>query len=114
MKFLIYLDGSPAAHGHTRFEFKWSQTHGVYLWEGREIEAHEFNKIAAIAFTRYIQFSKLGWVVKAKIVDSPRQEPAATGEVTLDQALEVVEALAPHRLKKKTGPKVEDEALAHA
>jgi hypothetical protein len=111
MKFIIYLDGNPFVQGYTRFEFKWSQSHGAYLWEGREIDEKEFNSVAKVALTRY---ASMKWHPMVKIV-SGIDEPAATAvlppsvgrEITVDEALDVMERLAPHRLKKKTGPKPE-------
>lgn len=108
MKFIIYLDGNPHVQGYTRFEFKWSQSHGAYIWQGREIEASEFNKEAEIALTRY---ARVNWHPKVKIVSGIHERVApidsTAKEITLAEAEEVMERLAPHRLKKKTGPKPE-------
>jgi hypothetical protein len=109
MKFIIYLDGNPFVQGYTRFEFKWSQSHGAYLWEGREIDANEFNAVAKVALTRY---ANLKWHPMVKIVsglDAKQEVPAdfTRGEISLADAEATMERLAPHRLKKKTGPKPE-------
>lgn len=103
MKFIIYLEGNPSVQGYTRFEYKWSQQHGVYLWQGREIDEKEFNKEAEIALTRY---SRLHWHPKVKILPGPPAEPVEK-EISVADAEAVMERLAPHRLKKKTGPKPE-------
>jgi len=111
MKFIIYLDGNPFVQGYTRFEFKWSQSHGAYLWEGREIDANEFNAVAKVALTRY---ANLKWHPMVKIVSGLGEQPLTAvlppsvgNEITVSEAEAVMERLAPHRLKKKTGPKPE-------
>ena len=104
MKFLIYLEGNPQIQGYTRFEFKWSQKHGVYLFNGQETEKKDFNEVAARVFS--IPQYRLMFP-KVKLLGS-EEEP--TREITVAEAEEVMERLAPHRLKKKPGPKSEPVA----
>ena len=108
MKFLIYVRGHPNYNGHVRLRFRWVPSHGLYLLDGKETEAKDFDKAIEDVFKNEIYRDMFPMV---KIAPGTANEST---EVTLDKALEVVEHLAPHRLKKKTGPKVEDEALAHA
>ncbi len=106
IKLAIYVTGSVLAHGHKRREFVWSPEHGIYLYGGSLIDADKFNAVYARCVKTNTDMSPL---VKV-IATTPEAAPApvatiAAGEVTLAQAEAVMERLAPHRLKKKTGPK---------
>lgn len=110
MKLIIYINvGPPNIAGHHKLEFKWSQAHGCHIYLGRELTPEEFNKHAADAFgPRYQDFYRDSFYPGVRIVGM--EVPSAPlglepDEVTLDEALEVVERMAPHRLRAKTGPK---------
>lgn len=50
MKLLIYIPGRPNVHGHKRREFIWRPEHNCHVYQGREVEAAEFNQIAEKVF----------------------------------------------------------------
>lgn len=109
MKFLFYLEGNPLIQGHTRLEFKWSPAHGVFLFEGKETEPKDFDAVARTVFgPRYrnlffplVKLAGAAAAAAAPVADKP-------AEITVADAEAVMERLAPHRLKKKPGPKVEE------
>jgi len=105
MKLLIFVKGAPIVNGYRRMEFEWSVPHKLYLFKGRELEASEFNVAAERVFNSPIYRNMFPSVM---IAPGSVQAPApAPEEITLDKALGVVERYAPHRLKKKPGPKEE-------
>ncbi len=108
MKFLIYVRGNPNYNGHVRMRFRWVPQHGLYLLDGKETEAKDFDKAFKDVFESEIYREMFPLV---KIAPGTASE---TAELTLDKALDLVEKLAPHRLKKQPGPKVREQVLAHA
>ena len=124
MKIIIYLDGHPNTHGHSRLQFKWSTEYACYLYQGKVFEdAKEFNEAcrASTSGPNAQIFRRLGWAINVKILEAGptfMQPPAPTvPDITMAQAEEVLERLAPHRLKKKPGPRADlqlEPAGAHA
>jgi hypothetical protein len=112
---IIYITGKPNLHGHKRREFVWSEAHGLYLYEGKELAADAFNA----AYERCMRnnadmnprvrvvvgsvpaAAPASPVVKVAIVPAPPQPRA----ITLEEAEATMARLAPERLKKKTGPR---------
>lgn len=105
MKFLIFVRGQPLVHGYKRLEFVWSQAHKLYLYLGREIEASELDALCDKVF---IHPTYRTMFPSVHVAPGSVQDPApVAADVTLAKALEVVEELAPHMLKKKPGPRPE-------
>lgn len=121
-RLIIYVSGKPLLHGHKRREFLWSPTHRCYLYNGKEIDASEFNATYDKAMRNNSDMSPRVMVVPSmevqsepptssstsavveKVTVTEPDEPNVAG-VTVDEAVAVLERLAPERLKKKTGPK---------
>lgn len=106
-KIVIYLTGKPRSNGYQIREFKWVESLGLYLYDGREFAPAEFNA----AFDKALKTNAdLHFRVKFTDTaegDAPEAVAPTAHEVTLEEAEAVVARLAPHRLKKKTGPKAE-------
>ena len=107
MKLIIYVTGSYLYYGHQRSEYIWSVKHGVYIYQGKEWDASEFNAIIDRAL-KHPAFDDMHPSVKIVDITEPA---AAPKEITLEEAEEIVNRLAPHRLKKKTGPKSELQSV---
>lgn len=121
-RLIIYVTGKPNLHGHKRREFLWSPAHSLYLYGGKEIEADQFNAAYEKAMKNNADMNPRAKVVASIGVqaESPTSNsggPAAVTnvtvahETTVDEALAVLERLAPERLKKKPGRKP-NEAVA--
>lgn len=104
MKFLIYVRGNPLVNGHVRMRFRWVPKYELYLWDGKETDVDEFDKVMAEAFKNPL-YKIMN--PEAKLAPGTFQAPAAAVEITVADAEAVMERLAPHRLKRKPGPKVE-------
>jgi hypothetical protein len=113
-KLIIYAKGHPLVNGLKRMEFLWVEKYGSYLYLGRELDEHEFNIVVEKAMNLYRAFYPL---VKVVDISEPAPAPAKSApsaeldidesgprEITVAEALEVMERLAPHRLKKQPGP----------
>jgi hypothetical protein len=112
MTFLVYLKGSPLVQGHVRMRFRWVPKYALYLWDGKETEAKDLDEVCDTVFVKQPIYRQMFPSVKITPGTNAPQPPQEK-EITLDQALEVVERYAPHRLKQKTGPKAKAElALA--
>ena len=106
MKFLIFIRGNPIMNGYVRREFRWVPQQELYLWQGREVEAHEFNAVMDTLFkTNRALYAKMYPEVRI-VASSEKELPVPTGprEITVGEAEEVMEKYAPHRLKRKPGP----------
>lgn len=118
-KLIIYVSGKPNIYGFKRAEFKWSQEHKKFLFLGREIEESEFNALAERALNNYHDMNPRVMFVGAPAASEESLQPApvatiGTGEITLEMAEEVIQRLAPQRLKKKSGPKPNPAAVVAA
>jgi hypothetical protein len=107
MKLIIFVGGRPTTSGHKIREFVWSPTHGCYLFGGKEWAASEFNA----AYERAVNQNE-DMRPRVKVVGIGAESPApvtpvliATRPPTVDEAVAVLQRLAPERLKAKTGPK---------
>ena len=109
MTLQFYVTGNPSYNGLVRLRFRWVPKLGLYLLDGKETEPKDFDRTFKEIFSNEIYRDMFPQV---RITPGTLNDDG--GEVTLDKALEVVESLAPHRLKKKTSPKVEDLEPAHA
>lgn len=104
MKLHLYILGRPNLHGHRRREFQWSPPHGVYLYEGKEFSAAEFNAAYERCMKRNADMNP-----RVRVADDAEQlAPVATispaQEVTVEMAEAVMWRLAPEKMKKKPGP----------
>lgn len=102
-KLIIYVTGSTLIFGFQRAEFHWSVKHQCYLYKNKEFDETEFNAEVERAL-KHPAWEDMKPLVKV-VEFSPRA--AETKEITVAEAEDVLEHLAPHRLKKKTGPKPE-------
>ncbi len=112
-KFICFIEGRPIVQGFKRYEFIWDEALYCYVFRGKSFTEAEFNKITSAVFTN-ITYRPLFPQVKC-IEESPAAESAPVApapvetidepEITLDQAVEVMQRLAPERLKKKPGPR---------
>ncbi len=113
-KLIIWVTGRPSLDGYAKREFKWSELHKKFIYEGKEIAPAEFNAKWEKAFRNNGDLFPQVWVVDA-IADAPPttppkpiappQVPIALNLITVDQAEAVMMKLAPERLKAKPGPK---------
>ncbi len=111
MKLIIYIKGKPNIHGHKRRDFRWVPQHNCYLYREREFTVSEFNveseKIMRDNQDLYPLVRVLDDYMQTDSWESP--PPVATlttaREITVAEAEDVMERMAPHRLKKKPGPK---------
>jgi hypothetical protein len=105
MKFLIYVRGNTLVNGHVRMKFRWVPKYALYLWEGKETEAKDLDAVCEEVFIKDPRYRLM--FPSLKIAPGTAKEVA---EITVAQAEEVMQSLAPHRLKGKPGPKVEPVA----
>jgi hypothetical protein len=113
-KMIIWVTGRPSLDGYAKREFKWSELHRKFIYEGREFSPAEFNAKWEKAFQNNNDLQPQAWVT-----DSSADAPAAPKTVappavppppvfrppTVDEAEAVMMRLAPERLKAKPGPK---------
>lgn len=117
-KFVVCISGKPNIHGYKRGEFHWNETLKLYVYQKLIFDESQFNEVVAKALDRYHDMSPKVRVVEVAVSQQPVEDldtpPIATitaaHEVTVEEAEAVMERLAPHRLKKKTGPKPALEA----
>lgn len=102
-KLIIYCTGAPMVNGHRRGEFLWSPKHACYIWKGKEYDEREFNDVVTQAFQ---QFRKILQPLVKVVEFSEPAKPEPT-EITVAQAEDVMQRLAPHRLKMKPGPRAQ-------
>ena len=107
-KFVIWVSGRPNLYGFTRREFIWNEPLQLFIYKNKVFGEDEFNALVEEALLRYMDDHP-----RVKVVEfEPAPPAAADREITVSEAEEVMQRLAPHRLKKKPGPHVED--LDHA
>lgn len=117
-KLIIYVSGKPLMNGYKVREFQWSEVHRCYLYEGRELDAAEFNEKWEKAYRNNGDLLPRVRVTDAgnpptpapanpapEPVAAPPPEPVPVPEPTLDEAIAIVQRLAPDRLKSKPGRK---------
>jgi len=112
-KLIIWVPGRPLVNGPRRGKFEWSAPHQCYIYEGKEIEAAEFNaKYPAAIKSAHESRPQVRIIDAPEIAVSAAIEAPATiatltvaREITIEEAEAVLTRLAPHRLKQKTGPK---------
>ncbi len=123
-KLIIYVTGKPNLHGHKRREFLWSPAHGLYLYNGKEIDATEFNAAYEKAMKTNTDMNPRVKVVSSIAVqpEPPTSNSGGAGvvenvtlaeqkEPTAEEAVAILQRLAPELLKKKPGRKPTDVAL---
>lgn len=114
--FICYIDGRPIVQGFKRYEFLWDEALQCYVFEGKTFTEQEFNDKTRKVFSN-LTYRALFPMVKcldaaAAPVAIPPISTITAGEVTLEQALEVVDRLAPDRLKRKPGPRIPQQKTA--
>ncbi len=123
-KLVIACPGRPAINGHHRRKFTWMPEYNAYVYEGRVLDEREVNAIAEVVvkkntdlhpYMKVVQFSEEKTETSAPIVQqtvhTTDPTPPAARPITLDQALDVVQKLAPEKLKKAPGKKPVLEAV---
>lgn len=128
---IICCAGRPAINGYKRRSFVWNAEYGCYVHDGRVLTESEFNSTAQVVMAKNQDLRCFAKVVGAVAGADPRTTELekqltekqarieslqasvlalrAKSTPTLEEALEVVETLAPERLKKKPGRKPEPE-----
>jgi hypothetical protein len=103
-KLIIYVTGRPLINGYKRREFVWSEEHKLFLYGGKEFTEQEFNAIQDKVLTGNAD-------IYPRVKVSTLSPPEDISDVMLPRAIsaqeaeEVLEHLAPERLKKKPGHK---------
>ena len=116
-KLIIWVPGYPNMNGYARGEYQWSEKHQCYIFLGKELDPQEFNEVVETAVRRYPTMYPLVKAVESdtKPVPAPALDiEEADEEMTLAKAFEIVERLAPHRLKAQPGPKPKKPVLVPA
>jgi len=114
-KLLLYIPGNARSQGFKLYDFLWNVEHACFLYEGRPLELAEFNTKYEYCMKRFRHLLKN---ISVKVLADPA--PAIEldvalsppREMTAEEAEAVLEKLAPHRLKKKPGPKIDQPAVA--
>lgn len=107
-RFIVTIPGKPLTHGYKQREFKWNEELNCFVYEGRTFGEAEFNStIDRVIKTNSDFHLKVKLVSMSEELDVaiPAPPPPPPREITLEEALETVRRLAPHRLRAKTGPK---------
>ena len=112
-KIIIYLTGKPSLNGLRRREFQWSGAHGLYLYENRDLELHEFNAKYDKALRTNSDMRVLVKVVGAAPIEqtAPIDPEVVAGQITIEEAEAAMRRLAPDRLKKAPGRKPHREVM---
>ena len=111
LQFILYVTGKPRLHGVRKREFMWSNEHGCYVFESRTIDEKEFNLIVPQVLRKYEDMRPAVKIVTPEselqtaplISDIPDIPPTAPREITLDEAVAVIQKLAPDRLRNRPG-----------
>ena len=127
---IICCAGRPALNGFKRRSFMWNAEHGCYVHDNKVLSEGEFNAIAqevmrknqdlrcyarvvgvgvAGADPRIAELEKQLADKQARIESLQATALSLRAKTTpsLEEAMEVIETLAPERLKKKPGRKAE-------
>jgi hypothetical protein len=112
-KLIICCTGNPNINGHKRRNFLWNEEFKCFAYENRVMSEREFNAQAEAVFkknwdlrptARVVQFSDETQTVST-VVHTTDPTPVQARPISLEEALEVVNSLAPDRLKKTPGRK---------
>jgi hypothetical protein len=133
-KLLICCAGRPALNGSKRRSFLWSEPNQCYVYEGRELGETEFNAKSKEVMSKnqdlrcFVKIVSEGGgasedpriaQLEAKLAEKQARletvqasliEARTKAEPSLEDAIAIVERLAPDRLKKKPGRKPEPAA----
>lgn len=115
-KLIIYMGGKPLIYGYKRHEFIWSEKHKCFIFENREFDEKDFNAVIQKAMTmrpnfhpyvKIVEFSETATVAEPPppAPPAPRSDPHARRAITVEEAVMVLDQLAPDLLKKKSGRK---------
>ena len=107
MRFLFSVPGSPVVGGMRKGDYAWNPRYGKFLYKGEPTDIKDFDTVSKLCFG-----SPLCKILPPTVCrcpdDPPEAPPVGLGlepEEDLGKALELIERMAPHRLKAKTGPK---------
>ncbi len=111
IKLIIYVKGKPIIHGYKQREFRWMPKHNCYVFREQEFTPKEYDAIhEKVMMDNQDLRPMVRVLVDVAAPDEWEAPPAITTitakEITVADAEAVMERLAPHRLKKKPGPKV--------
>jgi hypothetical protein len=128
MQFIAYLTGNPAIQGYHRRDFKWSPTHGVYIYQERTFDEKEFNTVMPAIWKKYReQFPQFKIVssLEPAPVAAPEAPPVVAvpaidvpaavlppAEITIEQAEAALQRLAPEKLRRQPAPRPQVAAAA--
>ena len=101
-KLIIYCPGRPNMNGHARRRFLWNVEFNCYVYENKVLDERELNAVVDTVFKKNSDLRPCVRVVK---FSDEAGAPPVDPDPTLEQALEIVRAHAPDRLKKTPGPK---------
>lgn len=117
-KLIIACTGRPAVNGQRRRKFVWNPKYNAYVYEGREFGEREINDVIDVVirknsdlrpYMKVVQFSDEATATFQQTVHTTDPTPPAGADgsriITLQEALAVVEKIAPERLKKTPGKK---------
>lgn len=126
-KIIIAAPGRPATNGHKRRMFLWNPTFNCYVYENRVLDEAEFNSITQAVFKKHSDIRPYALIVadngavesksmvataeheallaRYKALQARIGEPAPVAtisarEVGLDEAVAIVQRLAPEKLRK--------------
>lgn len=91
-KLIITTRGSVLVNGYRIRDFKWSEEHKAHIYLGREIDASEFNAVAAAAYKYCLDLDP-----RVRVVSAAAPAPAPVS--SLEQALALISEQAPEHLK---------------
>ena len=101
-KLIIWCPGRPALNGHKRRSFQWNPDFNCFVHENKIMDEKEFNAVVESVFKRNSDLRPCVRVVEFS--DGVALAPVATistaREVGIDEALEIVQRLAPEKLRK--------------
>lgn len=105
MKFIICCPGRPAVNGHKRREFLWTPERNLYIFQGKVLTLEEYEKVVDRVFDKNSDLRPRVRMIDEDAAVTPITTLSVAREITLEEALEVVQRLAPDRLRGKPGPK---------
>lgn len=108
-KLIICCKGNPAVRGYKLYEMLWNDERRLYVYQGREFDELEFNDVVEKALDRHKEFHPFVKVVSTSGKAVPQVITVSARQITAEEAEAVLKKLAPERLKKKPGPRVNDE-----
>lgn len=119
-KLIIWVSGRPNLEGFKKREFVWNERHKAFIYEGKEFSPEEVNaKYEKAWFNNQDLMPRVRVVDIATVAVEPASAvrsvtvttPAPSAPITVEQAEEVLQRLAPERLKKKPGRKAATEMV---